>query len=432
MKGLFDKILKVFGGEGENLQGLSESQQEGNVGIGTEKVLKEGESICPYCKSKKFVKRGKRKKKLEIVQLYLCRGCSRTFTAQVVKGRHYPTNLIIDALSYYNLGFGLEDTCRLINRKFNVNPGASTLGNWVKEYSSLCRYDRLRSFGIKMYKPQDTIEVMNMAHRQIYRFLYHRAKMRLTLQEFKNRHFEPLKDYLDGVSSETPHQYFQEGARISEIKTKFDKSQMIVRSKSNYANRLADFVLQAVKERKKRHESLQQFFVANDSVTVASEVPVYIRKEDVEYMENVLEFKITDGELEVKKRKKDEGEIGTDAQRVAEQHQAPGRQFPRLLTGHIDLLQVRNGQVHILDYKPNAAKEKPLEQLTWYALALSRLTGLRLYEFKCAWFDEKDYFEFFPLHVVKKIQERKKKRKIYLKDRGTSVEIPEENTIKIV
>src|SRR3989338_4144267 len=140
MKGLFDKILKVFGGEGENLQGLSESQQEGNVGIGTEKVLKEGESICPYCKSKKFVK------------LYLCRGCSRTFTAQVVKGRHYPTNLIIDALSYYNLGFGLEDTCRLINRKFNVNPGASTLGNWVKEYSSLCRYDRLRSFGIKMYK----------------------------------------------------------------------------------------------------------------------------------------------------------------------------------------------------------------------------------------------------------------------------------------
>ena len=104
-----------------------------------------------------------------------------------------------------------------------------------------------------------------------------------------------------------------------------------------------------------------------------------------------------------------------------------------MLTGHIDLLQVRNGQVHILDYKPNAAKEKPLEQLTWYALALSRLTGLRLYEFKCAWFDEKDYFEFFPLHVVKKIQERKKKkRKVYLKSFGTSVEVPEADILKIV
>jgi len=40
--------------------------------------------------------------------------------------------------------------------------------------------------------------------------------------------------------------------------------------------------------------------------------------------------------------------------------------------------------------------------LTIYALALSRLTGLRLFCFKCAWFDEDDYFEFYPLHVVYK------------------------------
>ena len=204
---------------------------------------------------------------------------------------------------------------------------------------------------------------------------------------------------------------------MSEIKTKFDKSQMIVRAKSNYANRLADFVLQTVKDRKKRHEAVQQFFVANDSVTVASEVPVYIRKEDVEHMENVLKFKIVDGEdIEVSGRKGKE----------------KSQKFPRLLTGHIDLLQVRNGQIHILDYKPNAAKEKPIEQLTWYALALSRLTGLRLYEFKCAWFDEKDYFEFFPLHIVKKLSDKKRKKRVYLKSHGTSVEVPESNAIKIV
>ena len=45
-------------------------------------------------------------------------------------------------------------------------------------------------------------------------------------------------------------------------------------------------------------------------------------------------------------------------------------EIPKLITGHIDLVQIRNGQVHILDYKPNAAKEKPIEQLTLYALAL--------------------------------------------------------------
>lgn len=85
-------------------------------------------------------------------------------------------------------------------------------------------------------------------------------------------------------------------------------------------------------------------------------------------------------------------------------------ELPKLITGHIDILQIRNGSVHILDYKPNAAKERPLEQLTLYALALSRLTGLRVYHFKCAWFDEKDYFEFFPLHLVyKRVKRRSKK-----------------------
>ncbi|MBI2676675.1 MAG: PD-(D/E)XK nuclease family protein [Candidatus Yanofskybacteria bacterium] len=384
---LFRKITKLFHNE-------AEGPKDENIDIGTEKAA----DCCPYCKSKKFVKKGSRKKKLEIVQLYKCSLCLKVFTAQLVKGNRFPTNTIIDALSYYNLGFGLEDTSRILNKKFGVKPDPATISRWVRQYSQLCRYDRLRSFAVKMCRPEDTIEVMNMAHRQIYRFLYHRPKMQLTLKEFKNRNFEPLKDYLDGVSGETPHQYFQEGARMSEIKTKFDKSQMIVRSKSNYANRLADFVLQTVKDRKKRHEILQQFFVANDSVTVASEVPVYIRKEDVEHMENVLKFQITNGEsIELSGRK----------------GQEKNQPFPKLLTGHIDLLQVRNGQIHILDYKPNAAKEKPLEQLTWYALALSRLTGLRLFEFKCAWFDEKDktILNFFRCMWSRKFRTKKEIKK---------------------
>jgi hypothetical protein len=37
-----------------------------------------------------------------------------------------------------------------------------------------------------------------------------------------------------------------------------------------------------------------------------------------------------------------------------------------------------------------------------YALALSRRTGLKLFDFVCAWFDEHHYYEFFPLHVVHK------------------------------
>jgi hypothetical protein len=33
---------------------------------------------------------------------------------------------------------------------------------------------------------------------------------------------------------------------------------------------------------------------------------------------------------------------------------------PRVITGHIDFLQVRNGAVHIHDYKPDERTNKPI------------------------------------------------------------------------
>jgi ATP-dependent exoDNAse (exonuclease V) beta subunit len=55
----------------------------------------------------------------------------------------------------------------------------------------------------------------------------------------------------------------------------------------------------------------------------------------------------------------------------------------RSITGHIDFLQVRNGCVHILDYKPDARTNKPIAQLAIYALALTRrVPGLKLFDIK--------------------------------------------------
>ncbi|HLM84288.1 MAG TPA: hypothetical protein VK254_03715 [Candidatus Bathyarchaeia archaeon] len=136
---------------------------------------------------------------------------------------------------------------------------------------------------------------------------------------------------------------------------------------------MARFVIQAVARNKERHQRLQEFMFFCDSTTIAVEVPVLLEQSDISHFKNRLKFSVP---VNLKK-----GEI---------------------ITGHVDFLQIRNGVVHILDYKPNAKKEKPIAQLTLYALALSRFTGLRLFDFKCAWFDENDYFEFFPLHVVYK------------------------------
>ena len=384
-------------------------------------------TLCPYCNSADFVKRGTRKKKHEVVQLYVCRaeGCGRTFTAERVKGKRFPLAVIVEGISYYNLGLTLEQTCGLLEKKFpDIEPPIpATLSSWVEQYKPLCRYERMRPYALKLFEPKDMVEVVSMAHRQLYRFRYHRAKTLLSMEEFRNRRFGRLKEYLDAVSSETPHQYFAEGERMSEIRSKFDKTDMIVKGKHNFANDLAEFVLRSVTENKGRHEALQRFMLANDSVTVATEVPVYIRKEDIEHLENELKFKILgEGGLVFKGDK-----VGGKRAAGATAMSARGR----LLTGHIDFVQIRNGIVHILDYKPNASKERPIEQLTWYALALSRLTGLRLFEFKCAWFDDKDYYEFYPLHVVKKLQPRKRARKVRYRDGSVAV-IPRDNSLSIV
>ena len=107
--------------------------------------------------------------------------------------------------------------------------------------------------------------------------------------------------------------------------------------------------------------------LTNDSVTVAVEIPIWLTAGDIDALE--VEYGL--GLL-------------------------PEGSSPRVLTGHIDFLQVRNGAVHILDYKPDARTNKPIAQLTLYALALTRLAGLRLFDIKCAWFNEEQYCEFFP------------------------------------
>lgn len=425
---------------------------------------------CPYCESNDFVKRGMRKNKHQEVQLYLCRNseCARTFTARTIKGKQFPWPVVLDAISYHNLGYTFPQCSEILDAKLGMRPQPETIASWYEEYKSLCRFERLRPYAMKILaawrsraapKEQfNMVETTTLAHRQLYRFRYHRPKLLLQLEEYKNRNFGRLMEYLDVVSTDTPHQYFADGARMSEIRSKFDKTEMIVKGKTNFANEFTRFVLQGVPKNKDRHEVLQRFMIANDSVTVATEVPVYIRKEDVAHLEKVLKFKVAgfpnaevadadivyeDVVLNKSKRKKvstskssDNLGSGADNDPFAtlgyiklKGHKRP-QPFPDLVTGHIDIVQVRNGIVHILDYKPNADKEKPIEQLTWYALALSRLTGLRLFEFKCAWFDEKTYYEFYPLHVVKKLN-RKRTKKVRYRD-GKVATIPKEDELRII
>jgi hypothetical protein len=153
-------------------------------------------------------------------------------------------------------------------------------------------------------------------------------------------------------------------------KSHFEILPLVRREKQNLANDLAALGLLLAGKNRERHPAVQNFMLANDSCTVACEVPVYLTAEEIGYY-------------------KSKGFFVTLPQ------------SPKPVTGHIDIVQVRNGFIHLLDYKPKAREIDPVNQLVVYALAFASRTRLPVKALKCAWFDEKDYFEFFPLQAVK-------------------------------
>ncbi len=335
---------------------------------------------CPYC-SGKIVKRGIRKKKYESIQRYYCENCNKSLTATITKNKTYPLKIIIDSITLYNKLNPIENIPEIIKEKYGISITSRTVFDWVKEYEKYTPFIRMREFASKHYNQKELIEESKLFHQQIYNFKYHKAKLGLILnEEFKNHRFKPLQEFLELAITECPHQIFKDSnKRASDYKNVFNLDQVKIIPKNNTAVKIANFVTQAVNNNKLRHEALQEFMIANDTVTVASELAVLIGSDGINHLKHELNFEIPitlkDGEY---------------------------------ITGHIDLVQVRNGSIYIMDFKPSANKDKPIDQLTLYALALSRLTGLRLYHFKCAWFDDKNYYEFFPLHVVYKLKNRKK------------------------
>lgn len=346
-----------------------------NNGIKSYKNLR----ICPYC-SGKIIKRGIRKKKFESVQIYYCKKCDKRFTSQITKNKTYPLRVILDSLTFYNKLYSFEEISNLINHRYGIKLTSQIISRWIEEYQNYLPFLRMRDFVIKNYSKKELVEESKLIHQQIYNFKFHRAKIDLILnEEFRHFKFKPLKDFLELVSAECPHQIFREKQeRASEKKNVFNLNQVKIIPKNSSVSSFANLVIQAVNNNKERHEVLEEFMFFNDSVTIALEVPVLLDFEDINHYKYELNFDVPFSLKE-------------------EEH----------LTGHIDLIQIRNGSIYIMDFKPSAKKEKPIAQLTLYALALSRLTGIRLYHFKCAWFDSKDYFEFFPLHVVYKLNKKK-------------------------
>lgn len=304
---------------------------------------------CPFCNSLQVIKKGERKGNYYSAQVYRCKSCNAMFADKLFKHFMYPAKVIYDALNYYHIGHTYDETSRYINKQFKIKTGKSTIYSWVKKFEDICPISRFH----KHLKNYDSVVFFKQfEHENLdYEFMYHKYKLQL----YAKSQFLGLFKYIRGFESGCPDEFFEIGERCSKPKFKVD---VTIKKQVNLACHIADFAVQAKRNNRERHSLVERFMLINDTATVACEVPVW-------YWEKSIDSGVT---------------------------------------GHIDLLQIRNKEVVILDYKPNAAKDrKASQQLYHYAVALSFRAGVAFDRIRCAWFDESGYYEYKPSEAQAKL-----------------------------
>ena len=297
---------------------------------------------CPECSSKHIVRRGKRKQHTGVVQTYYCKQCGRRFQQRMLPHKKYSPRIIYTAINHYNCGHTLDETTRMINKMFKVKISKSTVHLWKKEFNHLCPITSLRK---RFRFHDDVLFAKHFEHENLdYTFMYHIYKLDILVR----KQFPGLAKYITRFENGCPDEFFEIGERCSQPKF---STQIKSKKRVNLACKMTSFAVQARKDNRERHDLVERFMIINDRATVACEVPVW-------YWEKSIDSGIT---------------------------------------GHIDILQVRNNYVYILDYKPGASKDKKApQQLYHYAVALSFRAKIPFEHIRCAWFDNEAYFEYAP------------------------------------
>jgi transposase-like protein len=145
-------------------------------------TTKQPNPTCPQCSCKYTAKKGKRRNRLQTLQVYRCTECLHRFTGEPGKNKTYPLRLILETVSTFDLGHSLTETQQFMRGRFHRQINERTISSWLTEYRPLTTYSRLRAAARKLYSPQLIIRSHTFHHQQVYRFQVHRAKLDLLMQ----------------------------------------------------------------------------------------------------------------------------------------------------------------------------------------------------------------------------------------------------------
>ena len=171
--------------------------------------------------------------------------------------------------------------------------------------------------------------------------------------------FIGLKQHLQEMFSNCPDDYFNIGPRSSRLK--FNIPLDVKKIAGHEMSYMAREGLKINKERYKgNHSKIQVFMLEMDKKTIAVEVPLWMHNHEINDYKEIFQS-----------------------------------EFP--LTGHADILRVENGKIWVWDYKPMAIEEKfASTQVYFYALMLSKRSGIPLSNLRCGYFDGEYAFVFNP------------------------------------
>lgn len=189
-------------------------------------------------------------------------------------------------------------------------------------------------------------------------WFYHYRINKSNLEKLSIEALSPIKKYLQEVFDDCPNQLFESNLRGSKLK--FNIKSDIFKINNHEISNWTKFALENYSSYKTSHSKVELCLLERDGLTVATEVPLWLNREECDSLKHIFESE-------------------------------------EPLTGHIDILRIEDGLVWIWDYKPNAIKEKYAStQVFFYAYMLSKRTGVPLEKFRCGYFDENISFVFKP------------------------------------
>ena len=208
-------------------------------------------ALCPYCGSKRLTRKGTRRKKLEIVQLWQCKICRRVFTPAPAELRYktYPLRIILDGVILYNLGYSLPEAAAKLKSRHGYKVSPSTLASWMDEHRELTTYRRLRERLRGGLSPAQTVRSSKLYHRQVHSFAYHRPKLAQLHDNRQHKRFAPLADFLEQIPKICPHDLFSDASRASQLPEFVNRNHLIVVEKENFATRTAALIIPSVANR---------------------------------------------------------------------------------------------------------------------------------------------------------------------------------------